>query len=87
MSYLTQTFTIGVPVYEWMKSEKPASKALLLSYLEDIAESMEFRNTVTACAIQNAPMLWFTFASEEDAKDFQYLINELYNHGGWLAND
>lgn len=81
------TFTVMVPVYEWMKSESDPSKQLLLNYLEDIAESMDFRNQATAAAMQDSPSLWFTFASEEDANDFHYAINTLYNLGGWLSND
>jgi len=87
MTLKMQTFTIAVPVIEWMKSEQKASTLLLMSYLEDISESLEFRNTATACALDHAPMLWFTFASEDDANDFQTVINEIYNLGGWLIND
>jgi len=87
MTLKMQTFTVAVAVYEWMHTEQKASALLLLSYLEDIAESLEFRNTATACALQSEPMIWFTFSSEEDANDFQTVIESIYNLGGWLAYD
>lgn len=79
------TFTVVVHVYPWMKSESEASKQLLLAYLVDLGESMEFRNHVIAAALTTSPTLWFTFVSEEDAKDFRYVVELLYQT--WEVSD
>lgn len=82
-----ETFTVVVHVYAWMHSESDASKQLLLAYLTDIADSLEFRNHATAAALVTSPTLWFTFVCEDDAKDFRAVIEQIYKIGGWLAND
>lgn len=78
-----ETFTVVVHVYAWMHSESDASKQLLLSYLEDFASGMDFRNHATACALAESPTLWFTFCTEPDANDFKTAIENLYRIGGW----
>lgn len=83
MTAKMETFTVVVHVYEWMHSESEASKTMLLAYLEDIAESLSFRNHATACALASAPVLWFTFCAEEDANDFRTCIDKIYQIEGW----
>jgi hypothetical protein len=81
------TFTVVVYVYQWMHSESHESKELLLMFLEDIAEGMDFVNHPTAAALDTAPVLWFTFTTEKDAVHFRSELEDLYNGGGWLIND
>lgn len=81
------TFTVTIDVFAWMQSTSDASKQLLLAYLEDLSSSMDFRHVATAAAISSTPTLWFTFADEDDAADFEHMIDMLYRAGGWLVND
>lgn len=87
MSDSFRTFTVSVDVFQWMKSTSEASKLMLCTYLEDVAESLDFRQAATACALHSQATLWFTFANEHDAADFRAVIDQIYNLGGWLIND
>lgn len=78
------TFTVAIDIHTWMHSTSDASGALLLSYLTDLSEGLDFRYPVTACKLDSRPTLWFTFMDETDKNLFMDIVEKLWRQGGWL---
>lgn len=81
------TFTVPIDVREWMDSASQSSKLLLMSYLEDLTETMPLEGQATACSMESSPFLWFTFDSAFDCDMFAGNVAKVWREGWWLSND
>lgn len=82
-----KTFTLCIPVGDWLPGSGDLPKRVLCNYLEDVASGMDFRGPASACALESENTLWFTFIYEQDFEMFRQEVSDIWNQGEWLIHD
>lgn len=85
-AYVAQTFSVVLNYSEWVGEKNTTGADLLLSYFEDVLSEMPIGNGATACRMDSAPYLMFTFRSKEDANVCLAEIERTWQQS-WLANN
>ena len=79
------THTTKINVQAWMHSVSKESRDLLLAFLVDCIEPLDFLGQVTGCAMESVNEVWFTFDYGTDEQKFLKMVEEIWSNGQWLA--